>query len=142
MEQIEDVIRTRFVDPYKGTLAILRRRGAYHSAGQIYLYKAGKQMPQVAREVKCEIHNTQGPREGIQWRPQVARKWSAKYTTRKDYGKESSLTISLYTNTSSPEVSVGWWRSVRSFHPTAHQSELTSLQIPTVLPNQNPRFPT
>ena len=50
MEQIEDVIRTRFVDPYKGTLAILRRRGAYHSAGQIYLYKAGEWKPQVTRK--------------------------------------------------------------------------------------------
>ena len=66
MEQSEDVIRTRFVDPYKGTLAILRRRGAYHSAGQIYLYKAGKRTPQVTR------------------------KWSVKYTTRKGNGKESN----------------------------------------------------
>ena len=55
----------------------------------------------------------------------------AEVTPRKDYGKESSLTISLYTNTSSPEGRVEWWRSARSFHPTAHQSELISLQHPT-----------
>ena len=115
MEQSENVIRTRFVGPYKGTLAILRRRGAYHTAGQIYLYKAGD------------------------WKPQAAREGRADCTARKGYWKEFILTISLFTNTPSLQVSVGWW-SARSFHPTAHQSELISLQIPTVPPNQNPCF--
>ena len=49
MQERENVLRTRFVDPYKGTLAILRTQGAYHSAGQISLYKAGEWRPQVTR---------------------------------------------------------------------------------------------
>ena len=126
-EHGESITFTHFVRPYKVTLAILLRRGACHGARQIYLYKAGKQIPQVTREVKCEIQQHAGvtgrnPMEAA-GKPEVG----AKVTPRKDYGKESSLTISLYTNTSSPEGSVGWWRSARSFHPTAHQSELISL---------------
>ena len=39
----------------------------------------------------------------------MARMWRAKCKARKGYGKESSLTISVYTNTSSLQVSVGWW---------------------------------
>ena len=107
-EHGESITFTHFVRPYKVTLAILLRRGACHGAGQIYLYKAGKQMPQVTREVKCEIQQHAGvtgrnPMEAA-GKPEVG----AKVTPRKDYGKESSLTIYLYTNTSSPEDSVGW----------------------------------